>query len=101
MSVEYSTDDDPVVEVVQPPPIQLVRRRSTSTSKPSWSKYRPINAVKCDDCMLILFLAKGEAPASRPARWKRRQGTDYVLLCYQHAELRRAEDGLKSLKGRD
>jgi hypothetical protein len=51
--------------------------------------------------MLLLYVSKGNAPASRPARWKRKQGAEYLLLCYQHAELRREEDGLKSLRGRD
>lgn len=87
--------------VVQQPPVRKVTRKSTSNAKPTWTRYRPVNVVKCDDCMLVLFLAKGEAPASRPARWKRKQGGEYLLLCYQHAELRREEDGLKSLKGRD
>jgi hypothetical protein len=51
--------------------------------------------------MLLLHLAKGNGPASKPARWKRTRGGDYLLLCYGHAEVRREEDGMKSLKGRD
>ncbi len=81
---------------VQPPTTQKVTRKA-SNGKPKWSKYRPVNPVKCDDCMLILALAKGEAPASRQARWKRKTEDADLLLCYGHADIRRAEDGLKPL----
>ncbi len=79
-------------------PVTPVRRQSASSEKVRWSKYRPLNPVKCDDCMMVLYLARGDAPASRQARWKRKQGDEMLLLCYAHADCRREEDGLKPLK---
>lgn len=84
-----------------PPHSQVTKviREKAAGGRPTWSKYRPLNAVKCDDCMLALYQAKGEAPASKPARWKRKQGASFLLLCYGHADLWREEDGLTPLKG--
>jgi hypothetical protein len=80
------------------PVVQKVTRKNSGAGKPRWSKYSPINPVKCDDCMLILALAKGDAPASRQARWRRQCGDSDLLLCYGHAALRREEDGMRPLK---
>ena len=78
---------------VRPVPVQS----SSSSAKVSWTKYRPKYPMKCDDCMLVLALARGDAPASRQARWKRKQGSTDRLLCYGHAQERRVNDGLAPL----
>lgn len=80
-------------------PVQTPKRPTTSTPKPRWSKYRPKHPVKCDDCMLLLAVTKGNAPASRQAKWRRKQGASDLLLCYAHATARRTEDGLEPLGG--
>jgi hypothetical protein len=95
MSEASQTED--VLFEVKPPRIVKVKR-AQGKSKPRWAKYRPKNPVKCDDCMLVLALAKGRGPASRQARWKRVQDAADQLLCYAHAQVRRDEDGMVPLK---
>lgn len=85
-------------EVVSPL-VAKAPRESTGTGKPKWTRYRPIHPVKCDDCMLVLVIARGEAPASRQARWRRKAEGSDLLLCQGHADLRREEDGMPALKG--
>lgn len=96
---DASTTEDVLFEVAQPPVIKVTRKQGKS--RPRWTKYKPVNPVKCDDCMLILALAKGDGPAARQARWKRAQDGAYLLLCYAHADARREEDGLVPLKDWD
>lgn len=59
-----------------------------------WTPYRPKQPGKCDRCVLALVAAKGDAPAALAARFRRRTGTTDDLLCYQHAQEQRVEDGL-------
>lgn len=92
-------DGEPTLFVVANPLVQKVARKDTGTGKPKWTRYNPINPVKCDDCMLLLAVAKGNAPASRQARWRRKAGDSDLLLCQGHADLRREEDGMPELKG--
>jgi len=83
---------------VETPPIQVPKRIPTSKRTPVvWSKYRPKHPVKCDDCMLLLVQCKGKAPASRQAKFRRKQGVSDLLLCYAHAQARREEDGMEAL----
>lgn len=84
---------------VPSPIVPKVKRASTGAGKPRWSKYRPVNPVKCDDCMLLLALTKGKAPRARSARWRRKCGDVDLLLCQGHADQRREEDGMPGLKG--
>lgn len=79
-------------------PVKAPTRKDTEkAAQPRWSKYRPKNPVKCDDCMLLLAETQGKGPASQPARWRRKSGVTDLLLCYAHADLRRDSDGLESL----
>ena len=82
---------------VDPSTVRAPKRRAAEKAKPQWSKYRPKNPVKCDDCMLLLAETQGRAPASQPARWRRKVGRSDLLLCYGHAALRRDSDGLEAL----
>jgi hypothetical protein len=83
---------------VEPAKMKAPSRRDTErAARPRWSKYRPLNPVKCDDCMLLLAETQGQAPASQPARWRRQMGRTDLLLCYGHAAIRRDSDGLESL----
>lgn len=95
---EAKKDQEVLFEVVSPL-VQKVTRKERGEGKAKYTRYRPINPVKCDDCMLVLALAKGQAPASRQARWRRKAGEVDLLLCQGHADLRREEDGLPALKG--
>lgn len=81
---------------VQPVPVRKPPRAQTpaSAARPRWSKYRPLNPVKCDDCMAVLAAAQGNGPASRLAKFRRAQGGTDLLLCYAHAQQRRDDDGL-------
>lgn len=92
-------DTQDILFEVPSPIVQKVTRTSAGTGKPKWTKYRPVRPLKCDDCMLILALAKGEAPPSRQARWRRKTTDTDLILCQGHADLRREEDGMPELKG--
>lgn len=70
-------------------------------AKPAWSRYRPTTPVKCDDCMQILHDAKGHAPLSRFARWRRRHNGKARVLCHAHAQQWREDDGMKPLSADD
>lgn len=87
---------DILFEVANPPVAKV--KRPQGRSRPAWTKYRPVNPVKCDDCCLVLALAKGDGPATRQARWRRVQDGADLLLCYAHADVRRKEDGLVPLQ---
>lgn len=96
-----SPEPDPLQDALFPvetPPVKVPARKPTD-GRPRWSKYRPKHPQKCDDCMLVLLLAKGNAPASRRAKFRRQQGGSDLLLCYGHAQARREEDGLPGLPG--
>lgn len=81
-------------EVETPPVRTPTRKAAESAAKPKWSPWKG-RPVRCDDCAAILAEAKGEGPASRPARWRRVQGKVDLLLCYAHGRIRRVEDGLE------
>ena len=88
--------DQPALFGVDTPAVTKPRHRGSS-AHPRWSKYQPSTPVKCDDCLMVLAEADGRGPATRNARWRRAvAGTDLVL-CYAHAQLRRADDGLTPL----
>jgi hypothetical protein len=89
-------DQQPLFDI-DSPPVRVPKRRLPA-GKPRWIKYRPVNMVKCDDCMLLLALAKGNGPASQPAKWRRVTTDSDLLLCYGHAQERRRDDKLPPLK---
>lgn len=88
------TDEQPSLFPVADTPVRRAPRAAPANARPVWSKYRPVHPVKCDDCMTVLALAKGNAPASRQARFRRKAGATDLLLCYGHAQQRRDDDGL-------
>lgn len=85
---------------VDTPPV-AVPKRKPKAGRPVWAKYRPRHPAKCDDCMLVLLMARGQAPASRAAKFRRVQGGSDLLLCYAHAQARRDEDDMGPLPGAD
>lgn len=87
----FAVSDTPVETPPRP-------KTKTTSSRPKWSKYVSKNRVKCDDCLLLLAIREGNAPASRQARWRRVQDGSDLLLCYAHAQDRRVEDGLNPLE---
>lgn len=89
--------DVPLFNVELPAPL-VKPRRELGPGKPRWSKYRVKDPLKCDDCNLVLHLCRGDGPASRRAWWRRKQGGVDLLLCIEHAQQRREEDGLKPLE---
>lgn len=76
---------------VDDPPVSTPKRRLPTN--PRWSRYHAKALTKCDDCMLLLALAKGQGPAARFARQRRTAGATDLLLCDAHAQVRREEDG--------
>lgn len=99
MSKHVDPEQGALFEVATPPVRKVKRESEASKARPRWSKYRTKGWVKCDDCMLVLALAKGEAPASRKAQFRRKLGGTDLLLCYWHAHARHEEDGLGHLDG--
>jgi len=90
-------DQAGLFDVPDVPPVKPGRRLPTNPARVVWAKYRPVNPVKCDDCMHALAMAQGKAPASRQAKFKRTQGGEVLLVCYWHAQVRREEDGMSAL----
>jgi hypothetical protein len=43
---------------------------------------------KCDDCLTVLYNARGIAPVSRLARWRCKQGGAVLMLCHGHKRAR-------------
>jgi hypothetical protein len=67
---------------------------STGYGKVRYIRYRVTKPVKCDDC-LGAFVGNPNAPASRPAAYKRTQaGANTLLLCHAHKQLRVEQEGL-------
>ena len=62
------------------------------SGEPIWTEYRPSNPVRCDDCLTVLFNAKGHGPRTRSARWKRTTPKGQLYLCAAHAQDRRLFD---------
>jgi hypothetical protein len=87
----------PMFEVPAAPKV-FGLKTTASPGTPKWSKYRPKNPVKCDDCLAYLAQNGGNGPATNPAKFKRTVGAEFRLLCYPHAEARRQQDGLPELK---
>lgn len=90
------TYDQPALFEVETPPVRMPTRKAEATAAaPKWTTYTPKRDVKCQFCMDVLLEAKGEGPASMPARWRRAQGGYDLVLCYGHARALRVEDGLE------
>jgi hypothetical protein len=68
------THDQPTLFEVDTPPVKVPKRKPAGEGKATWTAYKTQRGAKCDDCLTVLYEAKGEAPASRPARWRRKQG---------------------------
>jgi hypothetical protein len=86
------THDQPTLFEVDTPPVKVPKRKPAGEGKATWTAYKTQRGAKCDDCLTVLYEAKGEAPASRPARWRRKQGELDLLLCYAHADVWRILD---------
>lgn len=68
------------------------RRPQRAQQKPEWTKYRPVNPVKCSDCTVRLADNHGDAPAAADARYRRRFSGSVAFYCAPHAHTRRAQD---------
>lgn len=90
-------EDLALFEVPTPAPLSKPLR-DVGNGAPVWTKYRPKDPLKCDDCNLFLHQSRGSGPAARRAYFRRKaRGVD-LLLCSEHAQLRREDDGLEQLK---
>jgi len=74
-------------------PVQPVAKRRNPVGSVVWTKYRPKQTVRCDDCVTVLEQGQGHGPATRAARWRMRtkDGLD-LLLCSAHAQHRKELD---------
>lgn len=79
-------------EVPEQPVAKILTDTSGGYGPVRYTRYRPTKPRKCDDCLAAL--GKDPAsPASRTAAFKRTQdGTEPLLLCYPHKELRRERE---------
>jgi hypothetical protein len=71
---------------------------AAAKAKPTWSRYKPKNPVRCDHCMRVLAETGGRGPVAALARYSRTAGGTRELLCYQHAQAQREADRLPALK---
>lgn len=73
-----------------PEPLVTPKGASTGLGPVRYTKYS--GKFKCDDCVLWLH-ERGQqglgAPPARFARQRRAQGDSVVLLCHEHANLRK------------
>ena len=83
------------------PPVEPVEvsRPSVSrapTRRPRWTKYRTLEYVACDHCVLRTHVDRDLTPI-RAARYRRVVAIDGVdeVLCHGHAQLQRELDGLQ------
>ncbi len=89
--------DVPMFDEPKAPPRRLLAAPGTPAApKPSWTRYKPVKPVRCDDCLRAH--TEGPAPLARGARWRRKQGATDLLLCYEHAQVRRGLDNLPPLR---
>jgi hypothetical protein len=79
-------------EVPEQPVAKILTDTSGGYGPVRYTKYRPTKPRKCDDCLAALG-KDPTSPASRTAAFKRTQeGTEPLLLCYPHKELRRERE---------
>lgn len=86
---------DPLFELPDQPverSTELRKKRTTRSIRPRWTRYRSVNRVPCDECVMLLHEAGGVGPYARTAQWKRVTPTGDLVLCHAHAEMWRAED---------
>src|SRR6266581_2342237 len=78
----------------EPAPLPRVRPKPTDmTGTPVWSRYSAVSRLPCDDCHQAQHEGTLHEPA-RQARWKRLVWGSGRLLCHEHAQHWRHEDGL-------
>jgi hypothetical protein len=76
-----------------PPDTPLPRaktlRELDREARPRWSRYRPVNRVVCDECVIVLHEAGGVGPPPRAARWRLSLGATSFFFCDNHTDQRR------------
>jgi hypothetical protein len=76
----------------QPPVAPILTDTTGGWGKAAYTRYRPKKPVRCDDCAAA-FIQDKNAPHSRPAAYRRKQeGTDDLLLCYEHKAMREGRE---------
>lgn len=87
----------PLFELPNEPPLPRSKTLERG-GRPVWARYKAKTRVACDECVIVLHENKGVGAYPRAARWSRtnREVTGLrgrVLLCQQHGEVWRKEDG--------
>ena len=88
--------DEPLFPVPEgsPLPRSLTLREQEKAARPRWSRYRSVDPVKCDECLMVLHEHGGKGVATNPARWRRITQGMVLFLCHEHAEGWRETDRL-------
>lgn len=84
-------------DVPGPGPLPRAATIFRGGDRPRWARYKPVRRVACDECVIVLHENKGVGPAPRSARWSRTLGKQRHVLCAEHAEAWKKEDGRSSL----
>lgn len=85
--------DEPMFDLPPSGPVKRAKslRELDRVARGQISRYRPVRRVPCDECVLVLHEADGRGPYPRAVRWRFTRGRTVLLLCNEHAELRRKE----------
>jgi hypothetical protein len=62
-------------------------------AKASYTDYKTIKRVQCDECVWVLHLNKGVGDPPRTARYKRSTTGGQMVLCWEHMKIWRELDG--------
>ena len=91
MNDRYGTP--PMFEQIPEQPVAKVLTDTSGGHGPvRYTKHRPKKPVRCDDCLAALG-RDPKSPATRTAAFRRTQeGTEPLLLCYPHKEMRRERE---------
>ncbi len=87
--------DVPMISFPKAPKPTLSRSLEKHRShKGTYSAYKPVKRVACDERLNVLHEAKGVGEPPLSARQARNSPSGRLLLCTPHAELWRAIDGI-------
>lgn len=94
---------DPLFDLPNVAPLARPKRVKPGTGPVTYTNYNVKWRPRCDDCLAYTLERLQEglgSPLARAARFKRTQAGESVLICAEHANLRREEEqGLPTASG--
>lgn len=94
-----ATPVQPAIFWVEAPGVERPKSRPKLPGTVRWARYKAVRPVRCDDCVQVLYEAKGAAPLCRQAKYRRVAESGDRYLCLAHAQQWREDDTLPKLKG--